>query len=462
VQLNKFDVIFTAICINFTICLFTILVRQWVVDENISTVLVVQSIGILSLLIIHTIVWNKIGGNDLSLAYIFFLMIFIFNLGKAVLFVFYQQEAASFFNFFTAHDEQIIVRAFEFGYVGFFVISCAMLLSFTEKRITVIEPSPIQISAALHTGVIFLALSLPAALIDLQAMVMQVLSGGYFALFNGEQSYGAAGIVKVLAFFLYPSLFLLLVSCRNNKMVVFSIFAFALAISLIKMLLGMRLVSLIPFIILLSLWDCTVRKINRKIIYLSGAFLFVIVFPALSLLRTGQDLTHNIDNTSALYRIVAEMSDSISPLIWVMQRAPSEIDFQYGYSFLLSLSTIIPNLFWDVHPAKTGSLALWLVNEVNPWIAERGGGYGFSIFAELYLNFYWFGMIVLFIFSILINKMAMIKKNPINTAFAFACFIGFMLWPRGELVTVARFIFWHVGFLWICYHLLVMVYRRQS
>lgn len=457
---NKLNFVIRAILANFTICLATILLRQWSVDENIPLVLVSQSIGILALLLVHTHVWIKIGGNDLSLAFIFLLMVFIFNLGKSVLFIFYYEQVDDFFTFFTVHDSQVIVRAIEYGYVGFLALSSTMLLSFKQQQIKVIEPTVVQVNAARFTGLLFLSISLPAALFDLQVMVIKVLSGGYFALFNSEQSYGTAGIVKVLAFFLYPALFLLIIAYRNNHLILKAIFVFALTIAMIKLMLGMRLTSLIPFIIFLSLWDSVIKPINRKVIYSAAIFLFVFVFPLMSFLRTGQEVTEAVEQTSALYRIIAEMSDSISPLVWVMQRVPSQFDFTYGHSFILALYTAIPNLFWDVHPAKTGSLALWLVNEVNPWIAERGGGYGFSIFAEMYMNFYWFGILFLAFFGFFINKFALVKQNPINTAFAFSCFLGFMLWPRGELVVVSRFIFWHVGFLWICYHAMVMIYQR--
>jgi oligosaccharide repeat unit polymerase len=457
---SNLNLVVWAISVNFTICLSTILMRQWAVDENIPLVLIAQSVGILSLLGMHVYAWIKIGGNDLSLAFIFFLMVFIFNLGKSILFVFYYEQENNFFTFFTADDSQVVVRAFEFGYVAFFVLSSAMLLSFRRIEEKVIEPTIQQLNAAKFTGLLFLAVSLPSALFDLQNMIVLVLSGGYFALFNSEQTYGAAGILKVLAFFLYPSLLLLVVSYKNNSLILKSIFVFALSLALVKLILGMRLTSLIPFMVFLSLWDSVIKPINRKVIYSVATFLFVFVFPLMSFLRTGQEITETAEKTSALYRIVAEMSDSISPLVWVMQRVPSQFDFTYGYSLFLALYTAIPNLFWDVHPAKTGSLALWLVNEVNPWIAERGGGYGFSIFAEMYINFYWFGMFFLFFFGFFINKLALIKQNPINTAFAFSCFLGFMLWPRGELVSVARFIFWHVGFLWICYHIMTLLYSR--
>ncbi|GLX78793.1 hypothetical protein tinsulaeT_21330 [Thalassotalea insulae] len=457
---TRLDILVLAIILNFAICLFTMLLRQWVVDTDIDFILIAQSLGILSLLIIHSVVWLKIGGNFLSLAYVFFLMVFIFNLGKSVLFVFYSEQGAAFFNFFSKADNQVIVRAIEYGYVGLLIISSTMLLTFNNTVIQVKQPSFLQLSAAKYTGIIFLTFSAPATLIDLYAIVSQVMAGGYFALFNSQQNYGVSGLFKVLSFFLYPAFYLLVVVYRKNKTIIYSIFLVAFAIAFLKLMLGMRLVALVPFIILLSLWDCTVKTLNRKLVYGGAAFLFTVIFPALSLLRTGQNISQHVENSSALYRIISEMSDSISPLIWIMQRVPSQMDFIYGDSLLLALTTIVPNLFWDVHPAKAGSLALWLVNEVNPWIAERGGGYGFSIFAEMYLNFYWYGMIVLALFTMFINKMALVRKNPINTAFAFSCFLGFLLWPRGEAVAVARFIFWNVGFLWISYHILLLVFHR--
>lgn len=455
---HKLNLVVWGIAVNLIICIAIILLRQWSVDENIPLVLIAQSAGILSLLVIHTYLWIRIGGNDLSLAFIFLLMVFIFNLGKSILFVFYYEHVGHFFTFFTDYDGQVIVRAIEYGYIGFLILSSVMLMSFQDNKIEIIEPTSQQLNAARFTGVLFLTVSLPATLIDLQSIVSLVLSGGYFAIFNSEQSYGAAGIIKVLTLFLYPSLLLLVVAYKNNNKVLMLIFTFAFSLALIKLMLGMRLTSLIPFMVFISLWDVAVKPINRKIIYLIAIFLFVFVFPMLTFLRTGQDISDTAEQTGALFRIIKEMSDSISPLIWVMQRIPSEFDFTYGHSFLLALYTAVPNLFWDIHPAKTGSLSLWLVKEVNPWIAERGGGYGFSLFAEMYLNFYWFGMLFLALFALIINKMAKVKQNPINTAFTYACFLGFMLWPRGELMVVARFIFWHVGFLWICYHILTIIY----
>ena len=448
------------IALNAAILATAMLIRQFYADSDIGTVLVIMSIAVMSLLVLHSYAWFNQGASDLSMAYVFFLMVFLFNLGKATLFMFFRDVPEPFFTFFNYYDLQIIVRAFEYSYCGFFVLSTAMLLSYKKVDTVQIEPTDAQWAAAKFTGLLFAAVSVPAAMMDLKDQVIAVLTGGYFALFSQEQSYGAAGIVKVLGFFMLPSLYILTIAFKKNKAIVYSIFIFCMLYALIRLAMGSRLASLIPVIVLLSLWDGTFKHVNRKMIYSLAAFAFAVVFPALALLRTGQSLDAHGESASAMFHILKEMSDSISPLIWVMQRVPWEMDFIYGHSFLLAVSTAIPNLFWDVHPAKAGSLALWLVNEVNPWIAERGGGYGFSIFAEMYLNFYWLGMPVLFLLGIFINKLATVRRNPINTAFCFACFLGIMLWPRGELVAVARFILWNVGIPWVCYHIMVFVFSK--
>jgi oligosaccharide repeat unit polymerase len=450
------------ICLNALICLLTMFYRLVGSDANLDQLLIVQSVSFLSLIVFHSYSWFKQGGSDLSLAYLFFLMVFIFNGGKALLFLFYQGYEEPFFTFFGENDYQLVVRAFEYSYVGMFVMSSAMLLNMNEAPAKNTPANENQTLAAKVTGILFLAVSLPAAIYDLQSMLMKVISGGYFALFSSEQDFGASGIVKVLGFFLFPAFYITLIAFRENKLVIYCVWILAAIFTVAKLAMGARLVALVPFLIMLSLWDVTVKQVGRKIIYLSGIGMVAVVFPALSLLRVGEELDDKGGITDSIFTIIKEMSDSMSPLVWVMQRVPSKMDFQYGDSFLLATSTAIPNLFWDAHPAQRGSLALWLAREVDPWIAKQGGGFGFSIFAEFYLNFYWFGMIILFITTILISKLAKVRENPINTAFCFGCFLGLMLWPRGELVAVARFILWNVGIPWLCYQFLVSVFSRYN
>ncbi|GGA79152.1 hypothetical protein GCM10011369_21350 [Neiella marina] len=446
--------------LNALICGLTIFFRILNADLNTDQTLVVQSYAIISLVVIHSYAWFKQGGNDLSLAYLFFLMVFIFNCGKAILFVFFADYHEPFFSFFTEREHLVLIRAYEYSYIGLFAMSCAMLVGSNHRAVEQVSTTLRQQDAAKVTGVVFLLVSVPAAIYDLVDMLRLVLSGGYFALFNSEQSYGASGIIKVLGFFLFPALYLTLIGFRDNRPVVTLLWLLATVFTVVKLAMGARLVALVPFLIMLSLWDVTVQQVGRKSIYAVAAVLVIVVFPALSLLRVGGELDQNSGIGHSMFEIIKEMSDSISPLVWVMQRVPSEMDFTQGHSFLLAASTAIPNLFWDVHPAQQGSLSKWLVYEVDPWMAKQGGGFGFSIFAEFYLNFYWYGIPLIFFTTLLISRFSSVRANPINTAFCFSCFLGLMLWPRGELVAVARFIMWNAGIPWLCYHFLCAIIPR--
>jgi hypothetical protein len=118
------------IAINVSICLLCVFFRLWDGDSELSNVMLLQSYGIASLIVIHSYAWFRQGGSDMSLAYLFFLMVFIFNAGKAILFIFFFELQDTFFNFFNHKDYQIVVRAFEYSYVGLLVIPLLKYLVF--------------------------------------------------------------------------------------------------------------------------------------------------------------------------------------------------------------------------------------------------------------------------------------------------------------------------------------------
>ena len=92
--------------------------------------------------------------------------------------------------------------------------------------------------------------------------------------------------------------------------------------------------------------------------------------------------------------------------------------FRYGESYLYSLTTIIPNLgFWDAHP---GAIKAHLGN----WLQDVLGldyGPGFSMAAEAYINFGWFGILFMmllgcfygWLFSLISRKEEPEQYNPI-------------------------------------------------
>lgn len=98
-------------------------------------------------------------------------------------------------------------------------------------------------------------------------------------------------------------------------------------------------------------------------------------------------------------------------LVQSMQMIPSRFDYGDGVSYIMSFTSLVPNIgFWDVHPASIYcQLGNWLQN-----VLGISYGPGFTPIAESYYNFGWLGFLVFVFwgkFCILLNKMYEEKRN---------------------------------------------------
>ena len=65
-------------------------------------------------------------------------------------------------------------------------------------------------------------------------------------------------------------------------------------------------------------------------------------------------------------------------------------------SYAYALLTVLPNLFWAIHPSIAhGTASAWLIWTVNPYTASQHGALGYSCIAEAYLNFGWTGVVII-------------------------------------------------------------------
>jgi oligosaccharide repeat unit polymerase len=123
-------------------------------------------------------------------------------------------------------------------------------------------------------------------------------------------------------------------------------------------------------------------------------------------------------------------------------------DFDLGVGYLYAFFTIIPNLFWEIHPTIAHGLAAhWLVQTVAPASAALGRGYGFSFIAEAYLNFGWIGApIVLGFIGFLLARLvlwAQRKYEPAKMATVASFLAFFLIYARGESGSIVRPLFWY-------------------
>jgi hypothetical protein len=100
----------------------------------------------------------------------------------------------------------------------------------------------------------------------------------------------------------------------------------------------------------------------------------------------------SIDNPAV--SMVSEMGGSATTVAYTIELVPESRPFDYGASYGFGLLTLLPNLFWDLHPTIAHAPENWLIQTVDPYQAARGGGLGYSFIAEAYLNAGWAGVIL--------------------------------------------------------------------
>jgi oligosaccharide repeat unit polymerase len=221
--------------------------------------------------------------------------------------------------------------------------------------------------------------------------------------------------------------------------------------------MGSRIRATMPLLAYVWVWHRSIRPLPSTVLLIGGGILMFGIFPLVKVIRniegaarltvgTYFDAISELGNTAVL--ILSEMGGSMITIAWTLELVPSMRDFDWGLSYLYAVLTLVPNLFWDIHPTVAhGLLANWLVWEKVPEFAVTGGGYGYSFIAEAFLNFGWIGApVALCVIGYLLSRFTLwanATNQPIRVA-AVASFMSFFLiFARGESGSVIRTLVWY-------------------
>lgn len=239
-----------------------------------------------------------------------------------------------------------------------------------------------------------------AMVITLARNISLVYSQGYFALYQAEAASGLGGSGRVIgALFIPAALYVLALSRRKRAwagMALGLIFAYCL----VTLYLGGRSPSAMVLMSTAWLVDRCIRRVPR-VALIAGLIGLLAIFSVVRAVRSlpGEQrtsLSRLAEEMKAIdqpvVRSVEEIGGTMRIVSYVLELVPVQRPFDWGRSYLRSFSAVIPNLFWDLHPAVSGGTpAQWLIQVVDPATARAGGGIGFSFIAEAYLNFGWLG-----------------------------------------------------------------------
>lgn len=221
---------------------------------------------------------------------------------------------------------------------------------------------------------------------------------GYNYLYTNSTQY--SGIYGYLSKMFIPSLLLLLYTFKDKKICFNSIIIVLLMLIICNLIIGTRGDALSILVILIIFYDSYKKKFEGKKIIKLGliVLLIMLIIPVIASFRrsenkTSEGLIQNIkenitdSENNFLIKTISELGYTMHSFILTDQVVPEIIDYKHGESYIASILMLIPSqLLGGYSFAEKAALDTWLQN-----IHQMSYGPGYSIIAETYYNFGFYG-----------------------------------------------------------------------
>ncbi len=400
---------------------------------------------------------------------IFLTSAILFNGGQVILEIFHMNRDGFLKDLFSPEQSLFIVY---FALLGLFSMHFGAILSVifasNKTSLKVLNDNlsnKIPIHILFKVGQILLYISIIPTLVIIADTIRVFLSEGYAALYQQAQITGVAASASLIASLIFPGAFFVIAGGQGKPYSRRFAVVFILFYTCSRFFVGSRGAAIMPLLSMLWLWNMTVKPLPKVLFLIVALLMLVVVFPLVGAIRNSQSelsieflikSLSDIDNP--LIASISEMGGSLTTVGWTMQLVPNVRPFALGMTYLVGILVLIPNVFAQGrHPALTFSgfdiPDFWLVQEIDPLFADRGGSFGFSFIAEAYLNFGWAGIFVLGGIGFLYGKAivwAMQDKDPAKMA-VMAVFVSFFLfYARGGSEMVFRPFIWYSLIPYLC------------
>ncbi len=323
---------------------------------------------------------------------------------------------------------------------------------FPDRCVTLqASPSPEQIR---FVGWALILISVLPTAIRLKQAISVVRTSGYFGLYQQDYATGLQAGTQFLSSFIVPGALILLAGSRDSRRgriasgIVVAIYA------LTQLSLGARYPAVAPVIAYALLWHRIIRPLPRVLMIGVAMFVFAVVLPLVGATRDKPaddpfaPVTTATGGMIPFTGVLVETESTTATIAHTLTLVPSVRKFDHGTQYFYAASTLVPNLFWTLHPATRHGLAGdWVTWIVDPGFAASGGSLGYSFIAEAYLNWGWIGGpiflgIVGFFFAQLVYW-GCSAATPARMA-VVASFLTFIIfWARGESINIVRPLVWY-------------------
>lgn len=401
--------------------------------------------------------WNRVSNSLFDPYTIFAIAAVLFNGSRATLEVF-----GSNYNGVLGPEfsEETTLRTIYLVILALWSFHVGGLLGASPTHLTPAinnERQEAESGVLLKTGWLLIIIAVVPSFMLLQEAAAVAISSGYSGLFQIEKAVSFRALPQVLSAFLVPGALFLTAGSRRAMFPRAVSMTLILAYFLVQLYIGSRSLAVASIVPYAWLWHRCIRPIPKGRSIFFAILLSTIVLPVIgkSRLSAGEDrlspqaLVRTFSTIgNPLVAIISELGGSAITIGYTTDLVPESRPYDLGASYLQGALTIFPNLFWDVHPAiARGTPETWLIQTVDPYIAERGGGLGYSFIAEAYFNGGWVGVIVIccalgFGFA----RLAVASSNSTDLAkMAFvATVMAFILkYVRSDCTEIFRGVVWY-------------------
>lgn len=456
-----------AVFFGISIALVNILLKGPSSDYN-------QIIGILGLLIIA---WCVISirikhKRFLVLVLLFELSYYILTSGQSFLYAL-NIPLQSTLDLYLSEPTIDVNTAYIYNYLCLMMFHVGLLSEMTKKyRLilgkTIKSEEKHDYTATMQTiGWIIFLFSVIPYFMGRRSLYVAYSNLGYRAAYlNTGGTTSWAKITKMIGPYYVYSVFLLLVSYKDDKIKRSFFTGIVMFISLLNFMVGNRSE---PICYMFALFwfkgkyptTDSGKKLTSIMLVIFIVSLFIVI-PIIGATRNNGTLSietilDSLVGTESALNMVKDtfigLGWSAFPLIKTMQLIPNSISYHYGESYFFALLSVFPNLVGGTHiSVKYAGLPAWLMNTL-----KMTYGPGFSMPAEAYYNFGWFGIIVFALLGRIISRLLredIDDKNLLSVFSKIGLFIVLFSVPRREMLTSIRNSVYDIGFIYVAVKIL--------
>lgn len=365
--------------------------------------------------VVELALWKRISNEMLSPFVVFFITLYIFCCGQSLGWIFGinmgERDLWNRTTYGTTHE--VLFKGMCYSMIG---ITCFFLGAIIQTKLD--RPISVKsqfayedvINAYKYIGKFMLIICVPAFVANTFQNLMAVSSSGYLGIYaNAYNSSPFMRVVGIIADYYQPCMLILLLGYKEDPYKRKLILAAMLLDVIATLYMGGRSGAFMSILGILVAYHYFIHQFQKREIIGIGAtgYLTMAISNGISLNRTesGRSLfdifTGIFSAKNVVTEFIGELGWNLSSVCWTMNLVPQYYPYRYGMSYLVSLLTFIPSSFFsNGHPiVKWANIGDWLQAALN-----QTSGPGYTMIAESYINFGWYGFVALVLEGYIISR----------------------------------------------------------